>query len=79
MRDRRQLRDADRVRSVRSQQVVKEARREAERLVQKEEAERKRAAIREEALIRAQMAAVRRDMRAEEERRRSVYLSLSVR
>ena len=73
VKDRRRARDQSRSQTLHSQLVAREARREAEMLVRREEGERKRKARQEDALVRGQMAAIRREMREERERRRWVW------
>ena len=72
MSERRRLKDLERAKSRELLERAKEAQRMAEALVKREEEERKKRTKAEEALLREQMAAIRREMQGQKEAERCV-------
>ena len=70
MKERRRARDANRSYALRAQIAEREARKEAERVVKREEEEQRRRIVMEEAQVRGQMAAIRKQLREEMQRKR---------
>lgn len=70
VRERRRLKDIERVKSRELQERTREAQRMAEALVRREEEERRRRAKVEEALLNEQMAVIRREMQEQREAER---------